>query len=157
MAYNVFISHSMRQEDLGIVYEVARQAHARGIDCYIAERDWQFGKSLPLKIENAIRRCDCFVAFWTVGGAHSAYVNQEIGFVRGIGKQRVLVVENGVQVKGFDVDKEYIPLDRWNPIRAIQILSSYLSSLKAKEEERSMIAGFMLLGIALLVLLPGRE
>jgi hypothetical protein len=63
MGFSVFVSHSMRQDDLAIVYEAAKQAQLRGIGCYIAERDWQFGKSLPQKIENAIRTSDCLVAF----------------------------------------------------------------------------------------------
>ena len=156
MAYTIFVSHSMRQEDLGIVYETARQSQFRGIACYIAERDWQFGKSLPEKIEAAIRRCDCFVAFWTQGGAYSAYVNQEIGFARACGKLRILVVERGVPMKGFDIDKEYIELDRRNPLSALDTLNSYLSRLKAEKEQQENAAALFVVGaVGLLLLLSG--
>src|SRR5260370_22546454 len=67
--YNVFVSHSMTQDDLGIIYQAKRDAECRGITCYIAERDPQFGKSLSNKIENAIRLCDCCVVFLTHGGS----------------------------------------------------------------------------------------
>jgi hypothetical protein len=127
MGYEVFVSHSMRQEDLGIVYTAAQDAKARDINCYIAERDWQFGSSLPEKIEAHIRTCDCFVAFLTVGGAHSQWVNQEIGCAVGLRKHRILVVEQGVEVKGFDIGKEYIFLNRWNPWEAIAMLNTFLS------------------------------
>ena len=151
MAYTVFVSHSMNQDDLGLVYETARQARLSGIECYIAERDWQFGNSLPNKIESAIRSCDCFVAFWTQGGAHSAYVNQEIGFARASGKPRILVVERGVQVKGFDVDKERIEFDRWNPLQAIATLNQYLSHLKsAKEQQEATLVVVGFFGLLLL-------
>ena len=42
--YNVFVSHSMTQEDLGIIYQTKRDAECRGITCYVAERDPQFEK-----------------------------------------------------------------------------------------------------------------
>jgi hypothetical protein len=157
MAYNVFVSHSMRQDDLALVYEAARQASARGISCYIAERDWQFGKSLPEKIEKAIRARDCFVAFWTQGGAYSAYVNQEIGFARACGKTRILVVERGVPLKGFDIDKEYIELDRQNPLQAISVLNDYLSRLKLEKEQRQNAAAFVLGVISLILLFSGGD
>jgi hypothetical protein len=127
--YNVFISHSMKQEDLAIVYEAVKDASSRGITCYIAERDWQFGKSLPAKIDAAIRGSDCFVGFLTQGGAHSPWVNQEIGHAAACKRLRILVVEQGVQVTGFDIGKEYIPLDRSNPWDAIQKLNAYLGHL----------------------------
>ena len=97
--YSVFVSHSMKQEDLAIVYETERDARSRGISCYIAERDWQFGKSLPAKIDTAIRASDCVVAFLTQGGAHSAWVNQEIGHAVGCKKPRILVVKKDCRSK----------------------------------------------------------
>lgn len=154
MAYTVFVSHSMQQEDLGVVYEAAHQAFHRDIRCYIAERDWQFGKSLPVKIERAIRNCDCFVAFWTWGGSHSAFVNQEIGYARALGKPRILVVERGVPLKGFDIDKEYIELDRRKPLTAIRVLNAYLDKLKSEKEEKDA-ALFVFGTIGLLLLLGG--
>jgi hypothetical protein len=147
----------MRQDDLAIVYEAARQAQLRGINCYIAERDWQFGMSLPQKIENAIRTSDCLVAFWTQGGAYSAFVNQEIGFARACGRTRILVVEQGVPVKGFDIDKEYIELDRCNPLQAISVLNDYLSRLGLEKEQRQSAAVLLLGIIGLLLLFSGSK
>jgi hypothetical protein len=155
--YSVFVSHSMKQEDLAIVYETERDARSRGISCYIAERDWQFGKSLPAKIDTAIRASDCVVAFLTQGGAHSAWVNQEIGHAVGCKKPRILVVEKGLQVQGFDVGNEYVSLDRANPWDAINKLNTHLSRLQlAKEKQRN--AGLFVLGvIALLALFGGKK
>ncbi|MGO9208773.1 MAG: toll/interleukin-1 receptor domain-containing protein [Terriglobales bacterium] len=151
--YNVFVSHSMRQEDLGIVYTAATDAHARGLTCYIAERDWQFGHSLPAKIDNAIRACDCFVAFLTQGGAHSRFVNQEIGHAVGCKKPRILVVEQGVQVEGFDVGNEYISLDRANPWDAIGTLNTHLLRLQLAKQQRN--AGVFVLAVLGLLALLG--
>jgi hypothetical protein len=155
MEYNVFVSHSMRQEDLAIVYTAAQDAAARGIRCYIAERDWQFGQSLPAKIENHIRSCDCFVAFLTVGGAQSQWVQQEIGCAVGLNRPRILVVEEGVGVTGFDIGKEYIALDRWNPWQAVATLNTYLSQLREKKEQQQNAALLVLGVITLIALLAG--
>ena len=157
MPYNVFISHSMNQDDLGLVYETARRAEANGISCYIAERDWQFGASLPAKIEQAIRGSDHFVAFWTKGGAHSQFVNQEIGFARAIGKPRILVVEKGEPVKGFDIDKEHVEFERANPLQAIADLNAFLVGKKeAKEKvEEQKKAWSVVFGIVALLFLFG--
>jgi hypothetical protein len=155
--YNVFVSHSMKQEDLGIIYEAARDAACRGINCYVAERDVQLGKSLPVKLENAIRNCDCFVVFLTHGGASSVMVNQEIGIARGCGKLSIQVVEKGVEVKGFDIDKEYLVLDRSNPAAAISVLNDHLIRLKAEKESKQAAALFIVGALALLALLGGSK
>jgi hypothetical protein len=151
--YNVFVSHSMKQEDLPIIYAAGNDAGLRGITCYIAERDWQFGKSLPGKIDTAIRTCDCFVAFLTEGGAHSAWVNQEIGHAVACKKLRILIVEQGVQVQGFDVGNEFVPLDRSNPWDAITKLNTYLSHLQSAKGEQQRNAGLLVLSILGLFLL----
>ncbi len=155
--YCVFVSHSMKQEDLAIIYAACNDAVLRDITCYIAERDWQFGNSLPAKIDKEIRACDCFVAFLTQGGAHSAWVNQEIGHAVASGKLRILVVEQGVQVQGFDVGNEYIPLDRANPSEAIAKLNSYLSRLQLAKAEKMRNGALLVLGILGLFLLGGSD
>jgi hypothetical protein len=153
--YSVFVSHSMKQEDLAIVYAACNDAVLRGISCYIAERDWQFGKPLPAKIDTSIRTCDCFVAFLTQDGAHSAWVNQEIGHAVACKKQRILIVEQGVKVQGFDVGNEYIPLDRANPWDAINKLNTYLSRLQLEKGEKQRNAGLLVLSILGLFFLGG--
>ena len=157
MGYEVFVSHSMRQEDLGIVYTAAQDAMAREINCYIAERDWQFGYSLPEKIESHIRTCDCFVAFLTRGGSHSEWVNQEIGCAVGLRKHRILVIEQGVEPKGFDIGNEYIVLERANPYGAIETLNTYISTLKDTKEKQQNAGLFVLGVLALIALFGGGE
>lgn len=145
----------MRPEDLAIIYEAARDATSRGINCYVAERDVQLGKSLPAKIENAIRTCDCFVVFLTQGGSSSAWVNQEIGFARACNRLRIQVVEKGVKVQGFDIENEHLVLDRWNPAAAISALNEHLVKLKAVKESQQKAVVFIVGALALLALLGG--
>ena len=89
----MFFSHSMTQADLSVVYEASRQASQSDVECYIAERDWQPGQSLPEKVRKEIAEADCLVAFWTDGGSHSVWVNQEIGAAYALDKPMILLVE----------------------------------------------------------------
>ncbi|MGD1025627.1 MAG: toll/interleukin-1 receptor domain-containing protein [Candidatus Sulfotelmatobacter sp.] len=155
--YSVFVSHSTKQDDLAIINAACNDALLRGITCYIAERDWQFGKPLPEKIDKAIRSCDCFVVFLTQGGTQSAWVHQEIGFARACGKLRIMVVEHGVKVQGFDVDKEYIHLDRSDPSDAITKLNTYLSGLQLAKAAALRNGALLVLSILGLLLLKGGE
>ncbi len=150
MAYNVFVSHSMRKRDVRILNEMVRQDQTSGIHYYIAERNPQYGKSLSGKIENAIRNCDCFVALWTRSGANSKYVNQEIGLARGVGKYRIVMAEEGIDFAGFDIDNERVVFYRGNPFETINDLNTYLSKLKEKKE-LVMALGLYLIAIIGLV------
>lgn len=118
----------MRPIDLGFVYEVAREAQTGGINCYIAERDWQFGHDLPTVIEENIRNSDCMVVFLTQGGVHSAWVNQEVGFARACNKLIIPVVEKGITPTGFVQALQYLPLDRAAPLEHRQSSATTSSS-----------------------------
>src|SRR5260370_34206742 len=93
--YNVFVSHSMTQDDLGIIYQAKRDAECRGITCYMAERDPRFGKSLSNKIENAIRLCDCCVVFLTHSGATSRHRWPGTGLANGYGRLTITLADIG--------------------------------------------------------------
>lgn len=147
MAFKVFVSHSMRKKNLRILDGMLRDAQAKGINYYLAERHPQYGKSLAGKIETAIRDCDCFVALWTKSGAKSKYVNQEIGLARGVEKLRIIIVEEGLQFAGFDVDNEYVVLYPGKVFEAINNLNTYLTKLK---EKRELIMALSLFLIAVL-------
>lgn len=153
MPYKVFLSHSMTPEDFNLIKNLTLYAQQQGIQIYLAERDWRFGKSLPQKIEQAIRNCDCLLALLTKGGANSPWVNQEIGFARGIGKPRIFIVEKGVTVKGFDLDKGYISLDRTSPWKTINMAITYLKGKKIQKEQNEKALLWILGGLSFLLLI----
>jgi hypothetical protein len=146
-AYRVFVSHSMRPDDLKIVYDAAQQLQTTGIHCYFAERDVRPGGPLPAKIAEAIEDSNSVVAFLTEGGTASAFVNQEVGLALGRLKPIVPVVEKGLLAPGFLAGVEFIELDRSDPQPAIQRLTAYLSAqhsrhleMRAMEAERALSA-----------------
>lgn len=147
MAFSVFVSHSVR--DLDVVYQFKYWLEVNGIGVYVADTQPQYGTPLPAKIANAINQSDCVVAILTTYGDRSDWVNQEIGYaVRG-GKLVIPVVEQGVNLKGFIADVEYVTFQPNDPATAITNVINYLSRLKAtKEQQQTLQAGlFMLFGI----------
>jgi hypothetical protein len=149
MAYKVFISHSMDPVDLPLVYSFAQYLSQCGFECYIAERDPKLGRSLAAKIEEAIDDCHCLVAFLTVGGSRSSYVNQEIGLAKAKKKLCIPVLEQGLDLRGLQVGDEYVVLDRHEPAKCATALGQYLLKLKASKDLSDTV------GFAILAFLAG--
>jgi hypothetical protein len=153
MTFAVFVSHSMRPNDLPLLRGVCDHLSHHGITYYLAERDWRFGEVLPARVENEIKRCDCVIGFLTTGGTASAYVNQELTVAMTAKKPVIPVLERGADVTGFRVGLDYIELDRNAPQDCAKKLSDRLAKLPASEEVRSAIcwaiigtAGLLFLG-----------
>lgn len=144
MAFNVFISHSV--SDLNVVYQFKYWLEVNGIGVYVADYQPQLGISLPVKIANAIKQTDCVIAILTTYGDRSAWVNQEIGYAKAAGKLVIPVIEEGVDLKGFVADVEYVTFQSYDPAMAITNVINYLSGLKAtKEQQQQLQAGFLML------------
>jgi hypothetical protein len=148
MPYNVFISHSMAERDRPLLDTFVAHLQGHGIDCYVAERDWKFGQSLAAKIEEAVARCDCLVAFLTIDGARSSYVNQEIGLAKGRLKPCLPIVEKGVDLHGLQVGAEYLELDHAEPGQCMTILGQQLIRFKSTKETNAAIGWALLAFIA---------
>jgi hypothetical protein len=143
----------MVQDDLGIVYEISKQANLNGISTNISERDSHYGEPLSEKIERSIKASDCMLIFLTKDGTQSAWVNQEIGFAKALGKLRIPIIEEGVQVKGYDIGNEYIRFNREDPYQAMNNTIQYLKDIKLQKEQNEAIGWLILGGLALLGLI----
>jgi hypothetical protein len=139
----------MTPEDKPIVDLIHSQMEPFGIDCYIAERDWKFGESLSRKVEVALKQSDCILALLTRGGSQSAYVNQEIGMASGQGKLVIPIVEDGVDLKGFQQGVEWVHFDRASPEGMVRQLTPRITALAAKKDVNVAIAMAVLAVIAL--------
>jgi len=95
------------------------------------------------------------LVLWTRDGAHSSWVNQEIGFAEDLCKLIIPVVERGVYPKGFLVGKEYIELDREEPAKTIRVATDYLDQIRTEAEGRQKTAMVVLGVLGLLLLLNG--
>jgi hypothetical protein len=151
MAFTVFVSHSMRPADLGLINQFCAHLKLYGIQCYMAERDWKFGASLTAKIEEAIKRSECVLAFLTKDGAASAYVNQEIGIAHNMRKPIIPIVEKGATLQGLQVGTEYVELDREQPGWCATMISARLAQLSKDKDVQVAIAWGVLGVVAALV------
>src|SRR5947209_9837790 len=132
VSFEVFLSYSVGHSDLPLVVNLQEQANAAGITLYLADRDAQPGTNLSAKIEIAISRAEVLVALLTENGVDSKWVNQEIGYA--LAKQKVVVplVEEGVEVPGMLVGREYVRFRRDRFSEAFERVTRYLESLKSK-------------------------
>lgn len=142
MAYSVFVSHCMVEEDKPIVSALLDRLRNRGIEPYLAERDPQPGRSLSSKVLERIRRSDLVTVFWTRHGSSSEWVNQEVGAAKAEGKIVVPLVERGVKVKGLLVGIEHVEFDRNNPDSALESLEEFLAQKREAKEEAEREAQF---------------
>lgn len=147
MGYKVFISHSTR--DIGIVYQLKELLELYGIEAYVAELYPEPGQRLSDKISHAIEGSDCVLALLSKDGIRSEWVHHEIGYAKGKGKFILPLVEEGVEVKGFPQDLEYILFNREDPLPALNKVADYLKRKKAEKERGDLI----LIGAGLLLLL----
>jgi len=138
MGLRVFISHSIT--DTEIVYDLYRWLRQNGIWTYVAEFYPAPGIQLPDKIARAIDNSDCLIAFLTVDGNRSEFVNQEIGYAKKAGKLIIPVAEEGVvKPKGFLEGMEYIPFSRYDPADAINRAAHFLQqkAVRTEQEQRN--------------------
>ena len=136
VSFEVFLSYSIGQSDLPLVANLQEQANAAGVTLYLADRDVRPGTNLSTKIEMAISRAEVVVALLTEKGVDSKWVNQEIGYA--LAKQKVVVplVEEGVDVPGMLVGREYVGFRRDRFSEALERVTRYLEHLKSKVDER---------------------
>jgi hypothetical protein len=144
MAFNVFVSHSVR--DLDVVYQFKYWLEVNGIGVYVADAQPQYGTSVPTKIASAINQSDCIIAILTAYGNRSEWVNQEIGYAVRAGRLVIPIVEQGISLKGFIAEVEYVTFQPNDPAIAISNVINYLGRLKAtKEQQQQLQAGLLML------------
>lgn len=149
LAFVVFLSHSVTEEDLPYLEQLEQRCRDIGIELYLAERSPQPGSSLSGKVRSNIARADLVLALLTNHGAGSAWVNQEIGLAVSQGKRIVPVLEKGVTPPGIIAEMEYVRLDPDRPHDAFERVVTFLAKLKADKEfwgTVALVAGSAILG-----------
>jgi len=128
----VFISYA--SEDLQLAQTISTYISRIGIQPYIAERRPTPDVYISDKIALNIMDSNCFVAILTRNSLGSQWVNQEVGFTYAL--QRFtnlyvpifLLVERGLQIRGFLEAKEHIPLDLY---KFDDLVYTLIASLRA--------------------------
>lgn len=155
MAYNVFISHSAR--DQGLVMSLANLLSKFGVEVSVAEWYLTPGEQLDKKVFDQIEKADCVVALLTRNGIRSNWVQQEIGYALKTKRIVFPLVEKGMDPGDLAAlqGREYIEYDPLQPQEALIKLSTYVRSLKLKKDEQEK--SLLILGglLAFLLLISG--
>jgi len=151
----IFISHSTK--DFHLVEILEKHLVIIGIDVYLAERDYQPGKQLSLKIMQNIDTSDYFLVVYTINGEDSIYVQQEIGYW--LGKRGyndfIPLVAKEINPRAFLRDIEYVELDFFNPNSGtIDVINYVTQKIKAKKKKRirDIGIGIGIIGLTALIL-----
>ncbi|KKM07521.1 hypothetical protein LCGC14_1733100 [marine sediment metagenome] len=133
----IFISHSTK--DFRLVNVLGNYIRSFGIDVYIAERDYQPGKSLSQKIFRNIDTSNYFLVVYTINGKDSHYVSEEIGYwngKKGEGNNLIPFVEKGINPEASLCGVEYIEFDPLNPKLGMANVTNYVrQQIKLKKKE----------------------
>ena len=142
------MSHSTK--DFRLVNVLGRYISSYGIDVYIAERDYQPGKSLSQKIMQNIDTSDYFLVVYTINGKDSHYVREEIGYWIGKkgGNDLIPFVEKGINPEASLCGVEYIEFNPLNPKLGMVNVTNYVrQQIKLKKKELIYDVG-IILGLA---------
>jgi nucleoside 2-deoxyribosyltransferase len=125
-SYGIFLSHSA--DDSHLVLGIKAQLGALGVAVYLYEEHAEPGRSIPDKLQEAIRQCDALVALLTPASATRSFVHDEIGYALGLGITAVALVTPGVTPEKLGMlQGEYIPLDPSNPLIGMAELTRFLN------------------------------
>lgn len=112
--FKVFISHNSKDNAIA--------CQLRNLLVVIPEMavildvcSFKVGDPLPERIVEAIKGCDCFVAFLTKNAEKSVWVNQEIGVAINAGIKIIPIVEDGVRL-GLLEGRKYISFENGEAI-----------------------------------------
>jgi nucleoside 2-deoxyribosyltransferase len=159
--YRIFLSHSATDRQL--VEGVAGQLHAIGVAVYLYEEHTEPGRSIPEKLQAAIRESDALVALLTPASGHRPFVHEEIGFALGCGRQAVALVTTDVTDRDAlgMLQGEYIALDPDDPWDGMEKLLTFLHSQQmalqqqadaaARAAQQELVQAIAALAVLLLV------
>lgn len=150
MAYKVFLSHNAA--DAIWVKWIATNCNAFGIEAYLYEHDPKPGKLLADKVQAAIRVSDAVVVLLTANSQASPYVQQEVGFAKGLQRPVIPLVQPGIDQRALAMLQgvEYITFDFRDARTGLGHLLQHLQGAKlAKERSQAILAFGALIAAAL--------
>ena len=137
---NIFLSHSMADKELINNIKLILEPH--GLKFFIAEHTIDTQRTITEKIESLIRKSNFALVLLTENGFNSHFVQQEIGYLKSLGKPFLQVVQEGIEkkIKGFNFGRDYIQLDSKNPSIAIDKIKEVLLVAYKKLKRQKTLA-----------------
>jgi hypothetical protein len=150
MAFRVYLSHSVAPSELGAIYGIAELAARKGIEPIIPDRQWR-PDAPPARIQQLLQGLAAFVVIATTFGTETIWVNAELSSAVSAGVPSsaiVSVVDAGVLTQAAG---ERVIIDRDNFARTLGDTVSILERLKLGRNQRNLLAGMLLGGLAVLL------
>lgn len=147
MSSTVFISHSFKDEK--IVDTITKEIEKLELKCFLAEKNAQYGKSLPDKVKKAIDTSILVVVILTKDSHSSSSVNQEIGYATSAKKPIIPLVEKGILPSLFLQGLEYVEFEREKLDEIIQRITDFIREKFKKQFTNEWIL-FLLVAIAII-------
>ncbi|MBI2203137.1 MAG: hypothetical protein HYU41_04695 [Candidatus Rokubacteria bacterium] len=147
MSLRVFLRHSVSPAELGIVYAIAEEAVGRGMQPYIADRDWDPAEQLPERIWSALREAEVFVAVATQFGNQLAWVNSEIAGAATRPLPIIAILDSSLPAQDAALERARVPILRdalpWDaarPMSAMSVLEAF--PVERRLTSKSELAAF---------------
>ena len=151
MAFRVYLSHSVAPHELGAVYGIAELAARKGIEPIVSDRQW-LPDAPPSRIVQALSGLSALVVIATASGTDLEWVNAELAEATrlGLSPQAVLsVVDRSVTTPAIG---KVLKIDRGSFPETISKTSAILEQLQLERNQKNLLAGLLLGGLAALLL-----
>lgn len=128
MKHNIFISHSLKDRDLAETMVKALRKHDVSVFNDTAIKP---GNRWRSSITDAIRDSAVVLVLWTPHSKTSDWVNYEVGFASGLGKNVIVLKPSSFSVSDLPVDLagwRVVDFDPASPDKAAKSLVSELAS-----------------------------
>ena len=113
MAYRIFISYATGDDD-SVTQLHDSLSRLENIEPYVAEWIQISGKNMDYKVKEGLDSSRAMIALLTFNSTNTMWLNQEIGYAFAKNIPIILIVEKGIDVKGFLEGSDYIIYQRGN-------------------------------------------
>jgi hypothetical protein len=150
MAYTLFVSHSVAWGDELLLAQVCGHLRERGeLACHVARRNWKFGPSVIVELEEAIGSADCVLALVMNDGTAASYVNQEVGIAHRLGKPVIGISERSAHVSPLaEKVPDLVTVDLDSPQECAAELFARLAALEAAPRIVTVVSWIVLATLA---------
>jgi len=147
---SVYLSHSVSPWELAQVYVLARETERHGLQTFIPDRNWQPSLGVPNHLKGLLHQADMVLAFVSLNGHHSEWVNQEL--IEAHSKTLVTLAEQGIQLDGLDEQNVVRFSQSGDMAVAIQRVIGRLQGLEFPRSANNLLTGLIVGGLVLLLL-----
>lgn len=151
MAFRVYISHSVAPHELGAIYGIAELAAKKDMDPIVWDRRWAPG-AVPARVSQLLTGLDAFVAIATVSGTHLEWINAELAEALRLGLNQENVISVLDEVLAPPQMGAVVKINRDDPSVTIRETVDVLKRLHVSRNQKNLLAGLILGGLATLLL-----